>query len=103
MCTYRVVSKRGCGVWPSKDIYPSFNTTRGKGHRLLSFTYQLPSSESAEEIAKDNDRQRNQEEEEEEGMIRHYWYYGWKDFSVPSAKDWDTIMIMAQEAARAIK
>jgi hypothetical protein len=80
------VSKRGCGVWPIDDDGDETEEAAAPSiawdavRRLVAFEY----------------------EEEEEGL-RHYWYYGWRDFTVPPSGDDALILELAEEAAATIR
>ena len=84
------VSKRGCGVWPIDDdddddtgAVPSIAWDAAR--RLVSFEY--GDGEGA-------------------GLLRerrHYWYYGWRDFTVPPPGDDALLLGLAEEAAATIR
>ena len=80
------VSPRGCGVWPTDAGHPDLGPVEWeRGGRRVSFDYTLGGD--GEGVA----------------VVRHHWYYGWRDFAVPGRKDDGLVLELAREAVGVIR
>lgn len=77
------VSKRGCGVWPTDAAHPDVGLVAWEAEgRLVSFDYTVGDGLS----------------------VRHHWYYGWRDFAVPTGEGDDGVVLeLAKEAVGFIR
>lgn len=75
------VSKRGCGVWSIDRAHPDLGPVEWDAEgRVVSFDYTVGGGGRS---------------------VRHRWYYGWRDFAVPSGDD--VVLEMAREAVAFIR
>lgn len=78
------VSPRGCGVWPTDGGHPELGPVEWeRGGRRVSFDYTVGEGEGS--------------------VMRHHWYYGWRDFAVPGRKDDGLVLELAREAVGVIR
>lgn len=81
----RTTSKRGCGVWPADPTHvpPASVVDWDAEQALVTFEYPV--------------------EEDGTALVRHHWFYAWRDFTVPGPEADGAVLALAEEAVATLR
>ena len=80
---------------------PSSSTPSWKERRRASRDY--PRRLFRREGGREEEEEKGGEEGREEEEVKHVWYHGWRDFSIPLGEDDEVVLGLAREAAERIR